>query len=96
MLKMSKHATKRCQQRGVTDEMVATILTHADREAHCGDGCTALEISRNCIHGIGSGTGVAPERLHGLIIVLNNAGAVVTVVRTRGRSASRRYRRGLN
>ena len=96
-MKMTEHARKRCRQRGITNAMAATVVAHADREAHCGGGCTALEISHERIaRAVKTSVGIAPERLRDLVVVVNNAGHIVTVVRARGRSASRRYRRGLN
>lgn len=95
-MRMTEHAMKRCRQRGVTDAMMAAVLAHADREAHCGGGCTAVQISRRSIERMTISADTDPERLRNLVVVLNDAGDIVTVLRARDGAGSRRYRRGLN
>jgi hypothetical protein len=46
--RISNHATRRTQQRGVRDADLLLLLFGADREAPVGEGCVALSISRKC------------------------------------------------
>ena len=46
---MSKHATARANQRGVTHQIISDLLAYADVEEPAGGGCTVLRLSRRTL-----------------------------------------------
>lgn len=95
MTTLTCHAERRCNQRGFTPAIVALVIEHADREANIGDGCTALEISRQTLDDLRASHRSA-DRARGIIVVLNNKSEVVTVLKAQNRKAARVYRAGMN
>jgi hypothetical protein len=81
---MSKHAALRAQQRGVTPELIETILENEDAERWAGDNTRELGVSRRTARAIGG-----PDKLCRIRVLLSdNTNQIRTVLpRTR-----RRYR----
>jgi hypothetical protein len=48
-LALTRHASVRANQRGVTNSMLETLIAHADIEAAVGGGCTVLRLSRQSL-----------------------------------------------
>jgi len=91
----SFHALRRCQQRGISQQIVNTILVHADLRVWVGNGCQSLLVSRRRLAELVPDELEPGEagRLGGVCVVQDVAtGEVVTVLRLAGRSG-RRYRK---
>jgi hypothetical protein len=82
--KLSRHAGKRCQQRGVRPKEVAILMTYADIEIPARGGCRFLRLShRRCIDLL-SQTGLLAQqvdRVQRLVALVDREGAVVTVLK---------------
>jgi hypothetical protein len=91
---LTRHASIRCQQRGVPLDLVALVLEHADRRVFVGDGVQSAMITRKRLKAATHpAVCAASKRLQGLIVLHDPiAGVVVTVLRG-DRKAARRYRR---
>lgn len=50
--KMSKHATRRAQQRGVKHDAIEIISSHGDIEIDAGSGCYKLKASKDLLDGL--------------------------------------------
>ena len=93
---LTRHATTRANQRGVTLELINALLMFADVEVPVDDGCTCLRCSRKAlaVADLRGMLGSIAERLKGLrAIVADDTGQIVTVFHDHGRAAGRRYRR---
>ena len=90
MMKLSRHAEKRSQQRGAKPGLVELVLNHADVEVPVGSNCQALRVSRRTARGLNLG-----DRIHlYAVVVSGDMGEIVTILPTeRGRRGAR-YRRG--
>jgi len=92
-LELTDHARARCQQRGITTELLQTVLDEADRWTPVGSGVFAGTVSRGRkpeLVAKGIPAQVA-DRAPG-IRVLAKDNAVITVLHDHGRKG-RRYRR---
>lgn len=91
---MSRHARRRCQQRGVPGAVLAALLDWADRSVPVGGGCEAVSLSRRAGAWLRRAGWPAAllERLVGLTAILSPMGEVVTVLHAN----ARRYRRAWN
>ncbi len=90
----SVHARARARQRGICNQVIALVLTHADRETPVGGRCIAITLSRKMAQRL-IGQGTEPElaeRGTRLALVVGSSGRIVTVLRQLG-SQGRRYRR---
>jgi hypothetical protein len=87
MIKFSKHAKARAQQRAISSSLISRILEHADIEKEIGDSCTLIRVSRQTARSIGLGDLCN----HGLIWSDTNA-QIVTAMRLKSGSGARRYR----
>lgn len=90
---MSKHATSRCQQRGIRQGLVQTVLEHHDVDVSVGGNCRVLRVSRKYLRS--QNTGLDPQRAKQLeklcVIWSDNTNSIVTVMHDLG--THRRYRR---
>jgi hypothetical protein len=87
MIKLSKHAKARTQQRAISGTLISRILEHADIEKEIGDNCTLIRVSRLTARSRGLGDLCN----HGVIWSDTNA-QIVTAMRLRSGSGGRRYR----
>jgi hypothetical protein len=90
----SYHARIRAKQRGITDDQIDAVVRYADREAHRGNGCASIWISRQELQRLGPKTpeGTPTDRLRGLTVLESNDQTCVTVFRNR---RSKIYRRNV-
>lgn len=96
VIQLSRHATARLRQRGVSEALIEALMEHADVEVHVGGGCTALRCSRGQLADPNVRLAVGPDcdRLGSLALVFSSlTGEVVTVLHDRGGPQGRRYRR---
>jgi hypothetical protein len=93
MLSISRHAEKRCNQRGIKQSIVEFVLAHADRDIARRGGCTAYTISNRHLDELrGEFTGEV-ERARNVIIYMGETGQFVMAFRARKRRRARSYRR---
>lgn len=92
MFQMSRHASERISQRGITSAQVAAVIKYGDQSAPRGGGTESVWISKDSLVALAPSTpeGVEVDRLRGIYVLVGHDGTVVTVVRTEGRV----YRRG--
>ncbi len=85
-LALTRHATLRAQQRGVTHAMLDALIHNADVEAPVGGGCTVLRLSRERLmdRALRVSLGPMADRLETLAVVLAD---------DHGGREGRRYRR---
>ncbi len=85
---LSRHASRRMQQRGVSPTFLVEILDNADVECPANDNCRLYRVTRELARSLGN------DRLSRFAIIWSDdSGKVVTVVPVvRGRSG-RSYRR---
>ena len=99
MMKLSRHAEKRAQQRGAKPGLVELVLNYADVEVPVGSNCQALRVSRRMARGLNLG-----DRVHlyavvvsGLyaVVVSGDTGEIMTITLSTERGCrGARYRRG--
>jgi hypothetical protein len=89
MLHLSRHAERRCQQRGITNERLATFLDNADIDQPIGSNCHLRKVSRNVWRAIPGGEWLASM----VVIEADDTGEVVTVMHTARGRRGRRYRK---
>jgi hypothetical protein len=88
MITLSRHAELRCQQRGITQDLIALVFNHADVETAIGDGCTFIRVTKREARRVGG-----DDRLARVGLVWSGSRAqVVSVVPIRSGPAGRRYR----
>ena len=89
MTEFSRHAARRCAQRGLTAGFLTDLLSLADIEAPVGDNCRVLRVSSD-----GCGRHPARDRLRRYAIVWSDTThRVVTVLPMQQGRSGRRYRR---
>lgn len=79
---VTRHATRRCRERGLRRRDVARLIDVADRRVFVGNGCTSLSLTRDGIADL-VGDGWPPADLMRLTrhcVLPGDAGAVVTVL----------------
>lgn len=91
MMKLSRHAEKRSQQRGAKPGLVELVLNHADVEVPVGSNCQALRVSRRMARGLNLG-----DRVHlYAVVVSGDTGEIMTITLSMERGCrGARYRRG--
>jgi hypothetical protein len=91
-LVLSRHATIRAQQRGITPAQLEAIIGYADMEARRGNGCASIWISRKELRRLGPKTpeGISTDRLQGVTVPQSGDQACITVFRNRKLKAYRR------
>lgn len=92
---ISRHARIRCQQRGVSWEILSALQDVADRSVPVGGGHFAVSLSRRGAKWLREDGYPAPailERLDGLTLVVSSMGQTVTVLH----ATAGRYRRVRN
>jgi hypothetical protein len=91
-MKLSRNATKRCQQRGIRQKMLQAMLEHHDLDREVGDNCRILRMSRKRARQ--AADWLDPEmsrRLERLAVILSDtSGEIVTVFHDTGKT--RHYR----
>lgn len=89
---LTRHAARRCQQRGVRKGVLRTFLEHHDLDRDVGGGCRVLRMSRSCAQAKNQVLGVQmAARLSRLaVIVCDDTGQIVTAFHDTGKT--RRYR----
>jgi hypothetical protein len=95
MPELTDHAALRVRQRGVRASLVEALFTWGDCEAPVGGDCTVVRISRRRLReaGLRELLGPLTDRLASLaLIVANDTGEVITVMRDRGAVRDWRYR----
>ena len=88
---ITRHADRRCQQRGVPRRLLQALLDHHDLDRDVGSGCRILRVSRRRARSEAATLGPQiARRLEGLAIIWSDDQAqVVTVFRDAG--THRRY-----
>lgn len=90
MIALSAHAERRARQRGVTLGSLALLLEHADVDVPVGASRRALRVHRRTARRLNLG-----DRLHRHAVVVNDqTGEIVTVLRHLPGRRGRPYRRG--
>jgi hypothetical protein len=93
---LTKHATQRIQQRGVTHETVAFVLRHADIRLHAGENCKSLRISHQQMARLakkGTKAALMARARTVVVVVKPTAAEIITVLHDWGDKCGRRYRR---
>ena len=91
-LVLSRHATIRAQQRGITPAQLEAIIRYADMEVRRGSGCASVWISSKELQRLGPRTpeGISTDRLRGVTVLQAGDDACITVFRNQ---ISKAYRR---
>jgi hypothetical protein len=89
MVHLSRHAERRCRQRGITNERLSTFLYYADIDRPARDKCRKLWVSRDVWKAIPGGEWLANM----VVIEAGDTGEVVTVVHAGRGHRGRRYRK---
>lgn len=89
---LSRHATSRCQQRGIKQEVLRVFLDYHDLDREVGGSCRVLRMSRKRARSEGGRLGpqIANQLERLTVILSDTTGEVVTVFHDTGKS--RRYR----
>ncbi|OOY02988.1 hypothetical protein [Thioclava sp. F28-4] len=90
-LHVTKHATLRCQQRGIRREDLAALIFYADIEVPAGDRAILIQVSKARARQLNLGDGLAR-----MGAILSDDGAIVTVARIHNNRRGRAWRRGRN
>ena len=95
----TEHSRMRCQQRGITPNVVRLILEQADVIRHIGKGARCLHMSRQRLgslrHELGSSQMI--DRAKGVMVIVGDNNSIVTAMHDVGRSGNayrRQYRNG--
>jgi hypothetical protein len=89
MMRTSHHAARRTQQRGINSAFLAALIEHADTEAHIGDHCVCLRVTRQTAMDLGN------EKLAKFAVIWSaNNHQVVSVLPIIEGARGRIYRRG--
>jgi hypothetical protein len=87
MIKFSKHAKARAQQRAIRSTLISRILEHADIEKEIGDNCSLIRVSRQTARSRGLGD------LCNLGVIWSDTNAqIVTAMHLGSGLGARRYR----
>ena len=90
MVHLSRHAERRCRQRGIANDRLAAFLENADIDQPIGSNCRLLKVSREIAKTIPGGEWLASM----VMIEAGDTGKVVTVMHADRSRRGRRYRRG--
>ncbi len=88
-LTFSRHAARRCANRGLRPEFLAVLLYHADLEVDVGGSATAFSVSRDRAKALNLG-----DRLGHYAAVVSADAVVITVIPIRSGRRGRAYRKG--
>lgn len=80
-LRLSKHATERMAQRGVSLDAIQFALSLGDLFT-ARAGCVAYYLSRKALSNAFLGVKAVPKRINNLAVVVSSDGCIVTVMRT--------------
>lgn len=87
---VSRHAARRCAQRGVSPKCLAALIEHADIEIPVGSGAFAWSISREQVNSLN-----LPRKLGRFAAVLSEDAVLITVAPIHNGQRGRRWRRGI-
>lgn len=89
---MSRHAQRRCQQRGVKLQVLEILLEHHDLDREVGGNCRVLRMSRDRARAEGRRLGpqISGQLERLAVIMSEETGEIVTVFHDTGKS--RRFR----
>ena len=93
---LTRHANVRASQRGVTHDLLDTLIAYADFEVRARSGCTVLRCSREGLQDrdLRASLGAMADRLASLAVIMSDdSGEIVTVLHDHGGSNGRCYRR---
>lgn len=89
---LTRHAARRCQQRGIRKGVLSAFVEHQDLDREVGGQCRVLRMSRaralSMSEHLGAQSAARLSRL--AVIVCDDTGSIVTAFHDTGRS--RRYR----
>lgn len=93
-IRFSRHATARCQQRGIKKNVLKVLLDHHDLDREVGGNCRVLRMSRKKARREGQrfGPQISAQLERLAVILSDTTGQVVTVFHDTGKSS--RYRAG--
>jgi hypothetical protein len=87
MVTLSSHAQRRCQQRGITLQMLHRVLENADTEIDVGDNCTLLRVSKQ------QARALRIDRISKVAVIWSERHAqIVTIMPVHESAGGRRYR----
>ena len=89
---LTRHAARRCQQRGIRRNTLRVFLDHHDLDREVGGGCRVLRMSRACARAVADvmGKQTAAKMARLAVIVCDDTGQIVTAFHDTGET--RRYR----
>lgn len=90
-LTLSRHAQKRCAQRGIRNEFLNNLLIYADVEAQVGGGAIALSVSKATATALNLG-----NRFGHYAVVISRDATIVSVLPLHNCQRGRVYRKGKN
>lgn len=88
MVRLSRHAERRCQQRGITNDRLLAFFDHADVDQPARRNCRLIRVSLRCAQALRDG-----ERFASLAAIVDDSGRVVTMLHLARDRRGRRYRR---
>lgn len=94
--RLSQHAARRSQQRGIPDRLIGLVIDHHDIEFDVDNGCRLLRLSRKMAAAVAASEKAPGDesRLAGFALVHSDrTDQIVTVLRDRAGARGRRYRR---
>jgi hypothetical protein len=87
----SKHAQKRCQQRGIRPALIRTIIENADVDVPAGSCASILSVSRRKGKRLNLG-----DQVGRLGVVLSEDGTIITIAHIFDNRRGKSWRRGRN
>ena len=88
MLRTTRHAQRRMQQRGIQPKFLNSLLMNADLERSVGHSCVLYRVSCRRAAALN-----IDDRLGHYGLIVSNDGALITVVPIRRSNSGARYRR---
>jgi hypothetical protein len=82
MMPFTDHAVARCQQRGISRDVVNLVLANFDRDHHAGGGAAAISISKGRLRDLErAGYPIQLlERAARTVLLIAESGAIITVI----------------
>jgi hypothetical protein len=90
MITLSRHARRRCRQRGINSKRLSALFEHADIDRPVGSNCRLIKVSRAASRFVPSCDGL--EKL--AAIVSDDTAEIITVLSASATRRGRRYRGG--
>lgn len=90
-LTLSRHATKRCAQRGIRKEFLNDLLKYADVEVQVGGGAIALSVSKTTATTLDLG-----NRFGHYAVIISQDATIISVLPLHNCQRGRIYRKGRN